>query len=144
MLKALPSEASDSTRPCSTSPQGLYSFNDRRKRNPRQPGARGLGHAPRLPACQGLSVWFAIPSFLSRGEPGRYPGLASPDCSGEGGEGGLCGDSEQGCWKTGQIFQQTTGWGPTTLCCPTLCLLLFDLCLLFLCLRVGSGARFGC
>lgn len=63
MLKALPSEASDSTRPCSTSPLGLCSFNDRRKGNPHRWGGGDL--APSLPACQGLAPPDQSSSFLS-------------------------------------------------------------------------------
>lgn len=46
MLKALPSEASDSTRPCSTSPQGLCSFNDRRRGRPRRQGSGAAAVPP--------------------------------------------------------------------------------------------------
>lgn len=46
MLKALPSEASDSTRPCSTSPRGLCSFNDRRRGRPRRQGSGAAAVPP--------------------------------------------------------------------------------------------------
>lgn len=57
MLKVLPSEASDSTPPCSTSPRGLCSFNDQKERKPSPVGRQSLilGRPPRLPAFQGLA-----------------------------------------------------------------------------------------
>lgn len=67
MLKALLSEASDSTQPCSTSPQGLCSFNDR-KGNPRHRGGGDL--VPSLPACQGLHSPGLPLAVLFMDEPG--------------------------------------------------------------------------
>lgn len=58
MLKALPSEASDSTRPCSTSPRGLCSFNDQKERKLASREAEALFSAvplTQLPVCQGLA-----------------------------------------------------------------------------------------
>lgn len=73
MLKAPPSEASDSTRPCSTSPRGLCSFNARRKGSARWPGA-GCWPCPRLPPARDSLAGLPLPSFPSRVNP-RHPAL---------------------------------------------------------------------
>lgn len=68
MLKAPPSEASDSTRPCSTSPRGLCSFNARRKGSARRPEG-GVAAVPPAPSCQGLAGGFALAILSLKGEP---------------------------------------------------------------------------